>query len=143
VSELEYAEGWKPDVGDLVLGKVTDVAMGWSDYRGQYPIITIADEKTQQPVAVHGFHAGLFNQLMTLQPRVGERIAVKFVEKRPHRSKPGQTVSVYRVKIQGRTGTDVWNQLATTQQPPQPQPQPQPTQETFPSADDADDDMPF
>lgn len=131
-----YAEGWRPDEGAVLIGRVSDVGMGFSTFtNGNYPIVTVEPEGGGEPVAVHGFHAGLFSQLTQLRPVVGERIGFKYVGKRPHKTDKSKSVAVYNVRIEGRSA-DVWGQLA----PPAPSgfAPAQPAPEAAP-----DDDIPF
>lgn len=133
---LAYAEGWQPEPGAVLVGNVTEVGTGWSDYmKGHYPIVTVQPEGkgNPAPVAVHCFHAALLSRMMDLRPKVGERIGIKYEGQRPHKSIPGQSVSVYIVKVDGRTdASDVWNRVA------------QPIGRDTPAVDTpADDDIPF
>lgn len=110
IMDLTYAEGWRPTEGDTVVGKVTDLAMGASQF-GRYPIVTIAPDGGGDAVAVHAFHVGLKNRLAELRPQVGERIGIKYVGKRPVKSNPSQEVAVYIVKME-RAPAGVWDQVA-------------------------------
>lgn len=104
------AEGWRPESGDMLIGTVEDIDIGWSDFRGEYPILTIrAGEGTQsanvnpgEVVKVHCFHDVLFSRVQTLRPVPGETVGVQFHGKHPHKTKPSQTVSRYTLKVQGR-----------------------------------------
>lgn len=121
--DLSYAQGWVPDDGAVLVGTVTDIAMGWSDFmNGHYPIVTVQPEDGGDPVAVHGFHAALFSQLKQLRPEKGERIGIKYEGQRPHKTNAKQTVAVYIVKIDGRTA-DVWGQLDPAPSFPAPDPE--------------------
>jgi hypothetical protein len=168
--EFEYAGGWVPEMGDVLIGKVTSLDIGWSKYPppsgSNYPIVTVRVEegsterdgdiegngevKVGTEVAVHCFHAALRNKLMSLQPRAGERIGMQYQGKRPSKSDPSNEVAVYSVRIQGRSA-DIWAQMA----PPQQQ-APAPTHGGFvphdvpasvadftPPAQDGGDDIPF
>jgi len=106
--DLNYAEGWRPEEGDTLLGRVTDLSMGASTY-GRYPIVTVAPEDGGDAVAVHAFHTGLKNRLAELRPKVGERIGIKYLGKRPLKSNPANTVAVYIVKMD--RGADVWAEV--------------------------------
>lgn len=105
------AEGWRPEPGDVLIGIVEDLDLGWSDFRGEYPIITIratdgtgsANVKVGESVKVHCFHDVLFSRVMTLRPAPGETVGLQFHGKEPHKSKPNQTVSRYTFKVAGRT----------------------------------------
>lgn len=144
--DLSYAEGWRPEEGDVLVGTVTEVGVGFSNFGGNYPIVTVQpEERGAEPVAVHCFHVALQSRMLGLRPRVGERIGIKYEGQRPHKSQPGQTVAVYIVKIDGRTDTsEVWDRLSPS--PPQVAAEEAGgftlPQETLP-AGSADDDIPF
>lgn len=114
-----FAEGWRPEEGDKIVGKVTDLGRGWSDYReGFYPIVTVHDEEQDKDIAIHCFQTVLDRKMKELKPRVGERIGVVFKGKQP--TKNGKnTVAVYNVKVQGRT-VDPWEETGPTRQRPTP-----------------------
>lgn len=128
---LENARGWRPEVGNVITGKVVDIARGWSDQKEAfYPIVTIEPEnpvrvakvdkfgkpledqyeKTTAPVAVHCFHTVLYMRVVELKPEIGERIGIKFAKDtvKDKNSKKGNTPAVYNVKIEGRA-SDVWD----------------------------------
>lgn len=143
---LDYAPGWRPEEGDKVIGRITDIAMGRSNYGNRrYPIITVDDEENG-PVAVHCFHAALYNRMMELRPKVGERIGVQFKGIEPHKTEPSQTVAQYVVRIDGRSA-DVFGALAAEAPAPRVESDVPADVSDFapaPSADKpADDDIPF
>lgn len=154
------AEGWRPEPGDLLVGTVVDLDIGWSDFRGEYPILTIAPDKSQSKgkaadldaVKIHCFHDVLFSRVLTLRPAPGETVGIQFHGKQPHKSKPNQTVSRYTFKVAGRTADTggLYDRLGTgrTQRPAQPAAQSTggftpAAQESLPSKSDDDDDIPF
>lgn len=112
------AEGWRPEAGDVLVGVLEDVDLGWSDFRGEYPILTIRAGagtnpgsvavrttpyvKVGESVKVHCFHDVLFSRVMTLRPVPGETVGLQFHGKSPHKTKPNQTVSKYTFRVQGR-----------------------------------------
>jgi hypothetical protein len=144
---LNYAEGWRPEEGDTLIGTVTDVSIGRSNFGGSYPIVTVQPDDGTAEVAVHGFHAALRARFMELQPEPGERIGIKFVAKEAHKSAPGQTVAKYIVRIEGRGTANVWGNLAADDKmAPVPQsdvPEGFTPVDTPPAKPDADDDIPF
>lgn len=105
------ASGWRPEAGDVLVGIVDDLDLGWSDFRGEYPIITVRatdgtkseNVKPGESVKVHCFHDVLFSRVQVLRPVPGETIGVQFHGKEPHGTKPGQFVSRYTFKVAGRT----------------------------------------
>lgn len=142
--ELSYAEGWRPEEGDTIIGTVTDIGIGSSAYGGTYPIVTVEVQDTGKEVAVHCFHAALRSRMLELRPEVGERIGVKYVGQEPHKTQPGKTVAKYIVKIDGRGAANVWGNLAADtprSDVPEPAPEEFTPARTTTVADD--DDIPF
>jgi hypothetical protein len=137
--DLEYAEGWRPEPGDTVIGPILDLSQGWSDQtQTHYPIVTLHDDKTDKDVAVHCFHQVLRSKMNELRPMVGETIGIKFVEKRA--TKDGKReVSVYNVKVKGRSA-NIWDQPIVA-------PRPSPVTESLDAKPDTDnendEDIPF
>lgn len=129
------AEGWRPEPGDMLIGVVEDVDVGWSDFRGEYPIITIrATEGTQstnvkpgESVKLHCFHDVLFNRVLTLRPVAGETVGVQFHGKFQHKTKASQTVSRYTFKVQGRSADagGLYDRMGAARTPRAPQSQAQ------------------
>lgn len=115
-TNLDYAPGWRPDEGELIVGKVVELGVGNGQW-GQYPIVTIRDASTDEDVAVHGFHHSLRNRLLELKPRQGERIGIQYKGKRASKSHPGQMVAVYIVRIDGRDAEDAWGALTPAGEP--------------------------
>lgn len=132
---LEIAPAWRPTVGDVLVGEVTDVNRGWSDQAEKYyPIITVQPEKPARilkegkendstddkdfeyqegPVAVHCFHTVLYMRMVELRPELGNRIGVKYVsatEKSKVKGTKGNTPAIYNVRIDGRA-SDVWDAM--------------------------------
>lgn len=131
-------EGWRPEEGSTIIGKVIGLTKGWSDQSmSNYPIVIIHDEITDKDVAVHGFHYVLRDRLGSLRPAVGERIGIKMGPKVPLKSNPSQSVQTYTVKIDGRS-EDIWSDL------PSPRQQRQLSTDDIPSTPaGSDDDIPF
>lgn len=146
---MQYAAGWKPEEGAVLVGEITAVDSGWSDWRNaNYPIITVAPEGGGDEVAVHCFHAALFNRVMSLQPRVGERIGFQYQGKRPSKNNPRNTVAVYAVRLD-RKNDNPYERIRQSQ-PDKPQAPPQSdipadAEDFAPGNGDApaDDDIPF
>lgn len=120
-AEVGDAPGWKPEEGDLLIGTVSGLSKGWSDYKqGFYPIVTITPELDKcnpeprsdslpgEPIAVHGFQFVLEDRFSSLKPMPGERIGIKVGPKVP--TKDGKrTVQTYTVKME-RT-EDIWSEI--------------------------------
>lgn len=135
---LDYAEGWKPDAGDVLVGRVTSVDAGWSDFMsGNYPIVTVQPEDGSAPVAVHCFHTALLNRVLNLRPVVGDRIGIKYDGTVPHQTVKGKTVAKYVVKVEGKDNAEgLYNRMAAAQGVNVNQ-----AEDTAP--DTGDDDIPF
>ena len=89
--ETGYAEGWKPNPGDEITGRVIDIAAtdgGW----GMYPIVTLRDEGGTE-IAVHAFHDVLKSELARRRPKVGDEVSIKYLGQ-PN----GKNYHAYRVR---------------------------------------------
>lgn len=147
--DLSYADGWRPEEGATLVGKVVSIDSGSSNYGGgTYPIVTVQPEGGGDPVAVHCFHAALKSRMMEARPNIGERIGIKFVGKRQHRTDPSLTVADYIVRVERQDAGNVWDRMEG-RTPPTPAPAPRtdvpvdasdfaPAQQPL-----ADDDIPF
>lgn len=106
--DQELAEGWRPEEGDKIIGKIVNMTKGWSDYQQQYyPIIVVHDEVTDRDVSVHAFHTALARRLIALKPRVGDRIGIKMGPKVPLKGNPKQSVQTYTCRVEGKQ-EDIW-----------------------------------
>src|SRR6266498_2108596 len=158
------AEGWRPEAGDVLVGVIEDIDIGWSD-AGTLPgsLTIVADHGTKSAnireggaVTVHCFHDVLFSRVMTLRPAPGETVGIQFHGKMPHKSKSNQTVSRYTFKVQGRAADagGLYDRLETARRPersrvtpvtpvtPQATKTADFTPATLPNQDDPDD-IPF
>lgn len=131
----EFAEGWRPEEGDTLVGVVTDLSSAWSDYTSSfYPIITVRKDDGSE-VAVHCFHHSLKTRMVALRPTVGEKIGIKYKGKQ--KTKDGKReVAVYIVRIEGRS-EDIWGSMSA----PVPASNPPVQQSDF--TPPTDDDIPF
>lgn len=76
---MAEATGWRPEKGDELEGVVLGVKIGTSTF-GDYPIVFILpDGDDSDPIAVHGFHEVLSNELRGQRPEQGDRLFVKFL----------------------------------------------------------------
>jgi hypothetical protein len=113
--ELDYAKAWLPEEGETLVGIVTELQIGTSDY-GQYPILVVQPEVGDRR-SVHAFHTVLHDRLLELMPDVGEEIAFKYMGRvLPKNAKAGATVKddgyeSYRV-IVDRPTINMWEKLA-------------------------------
>lgn len=73
-------EGWRPEVGDVVIGTIDEVTTGNGDF-GEYPLLII-EKADGEFIAVHAFHSVLRNEIESLQPSEGDEIGVKYLGKK-------------------------------------------------------------
>lgn len=121
------AAGWLPEPGDKLIGEVTELSAGYSDYRaktnngnGTYPIITVKVTEPSQSagkavtagteISVHGFQHILYDRFMSLRPALGEVVEIECGGKRPTRD-GSQSVVLYKCRVRGREGTSGWDDL--------------------------------
>jgi len=78
------AEGWRPNPGDTITGKVTDLTTGQGDY-AKYPIITLATKDGD--VNVHCFHHTLKNRVKEMRPKRGHTLTITFLGEVPQTRK--------------------------------------------------------
>jgi hypothetical protein len=72
----EFAPAWRPEAGGSLTGKI--VALGERDGGfGRYPIVTVETEGGEE-LAVHAVHAVLADELAKHQPKLGERIGIRY-----------------------------------------------------------------
>jgi hypothetical protein len=91
--DREYAEAWRPEAGDKLVGEVVELGQREGAF-GTYPIVTVRrDDGTE--AALHAFHTVAANELAKAAPQVGERIAIKYVGQKETES--GQAYHAYRV----------------------------------------------
>lgn len=103
------SEGWRPEDGDVLTGTVNAVSKAWSEWTNSfYPLVTI--DTGDKLVDVHAFHDVLRSRLMETQPKVGDKLEIAYLGKRP--TKDGKReVAVYKVTVPGETGEAVWADL--------------------------------
>jgi hypothetical protein len=78
--ERGTAAGWRPGVGDSIVGVVVDLDETLSNYgEGVYPVLTIARDSDGTEVAVHCFHSVLKGEVAKKRPQVGDRIGIKYL----------------------------------------------------------------
>jgi hypothetical protein len=140
VEQGDIPEGWRPQEGSVVVGRLLSSTLGWSDEsQSHYPILVIHDEKQDKSVAIHAFHAALQQRLAALAPKNGERVAIKMGPKVPLKSNPSRSVQTYTVKVEGRDESVDWSQFKRDRGGV-----PTPEQEEIPDLSSAgDDDTPF
>lgn len=77
--DYDFAEGWKPEPGDILEGRITSIDTGTNEY-GTYPIVTIERDDGSSG-AVHCFHTALRSQFARLRPQIGMKVGVKYLGK--------------------------------------------------------------
>lgn len=97
-----FPTGWRPAVGDTLIGTVTEVSTRESEFGGAYPLVVVATEDGDE-VAIHGFHAVLKNELARLRPKEGDKMGVKY-----HGKDDKGGYERYRVIIE-RAEPDEWS----------------------------------
>lgn len=73
----DYAEAWMPSEGDSLIGHVSEIAVGNSEY-GTYPIVTVMTAGGDR-WAIHAFHTVLHDAIVDAAPDIGEEVAVKYM----------------------------------------------------------------
>lgn len=136
-SGWEEIEGWKPEPGDSVNGKVIAIEKGFSNYTNDfYPIVTLQRDE-DSPINVHCFHAILVEKLKTFRPAIGERVIITRGPDRPVKNST-RTVVLYKVEMPDRTNdTSGWDAFGAA-------PAPTPVAPDIPvAATDSGEDIPF
>jgi len=72
-----FPTGWRPEIGDALVGTVTEISTRESEFGGDYPLVVVATEDGDE-IAIHGFHAVLKNELARLRPREGDKLGIKY-----------------------------------------------------------------
>ena len=87
LDQTEYdVEGWRPESGDGVEGRITAISTRQGDYE-PYPYLEIVvsnatnQELIGKAVGVHGFHTVLKRELADKSPAVGDNIAIRYFGK--------------------------------------------------------------
>jgi hypothetical protein len=88
-----FAEAWKPEPGDKLIGVVTELAERENEY-GRYPIVTVRTEDGDE-LAFHAFRTVAKNELARCRPEVGDRIGIKYLGK-----PEGKEYELYRIKVE-------------------------------------------
>jgi len=119
-SEFDFAEGWRPEPGDVLRGKVVDVTRTQDRFNADktYPIVTIEREDGEQ-VAVHAFHIVLQNALRQVRPMPGDSLAIKYGGRKARKGDDEATTDdrdkfhVYQVRKLNVTANELWGAVAT------------------------------
>lgn len=105
------AEGWKPQPGDKVVGKILEISQRDGDY-GPYKVVTI-EKADGVPIAIHAFHSVLAGRLEDQKPGLGDIIGVKYEGKKQGAK---NTYDNYKVTIFERAAgsPSLWGNDAAT-----------------------------
>lgn len=104
IVDRDMPEGWRPEPGDELTGKIIDVDSATSTQRDRdgnypvYPLLRIQKDDGEE-VFVHCFHQTLQKGILTQRPEIGHRIRVKFHGKQTLKSDPTRSVAVYSLEL--------------------------------------------
>lgn len=90
---------WAPEPNDILAGRIVDVETRSSEY-GEYPAITVEKENGEKQV-FHAFRTVALNEVLRLQPAIGDLIAVRYFGVDPENDYHN-----YKVRIQGKQGRE-------------------------------------
>ncbi len=72
------AEGWKPEVGEKLIGTIIDLDERDSQYDEEpYTLVTVLNDEGEER-AFHGFHTVPRRKLARLGPQIGDRIGIAY-----------------------------------------------------------------
>lgn len=125
-----FPEGWRPQPGDSIKGKVVDLDVRDGAY-GRYPLVTLETDRGQ--VTVHAFHEVLASELARRSPKPGDVIEVAYRGKHPDKG-----YHLYSVSGDGDLAFN-WNQFGDTAFVPDPDP----ASPEYAGRGDSGDDVPF
>lgn len=77
-TDREYAEAWRPEPGDELIGTVTALDQRDGFDGRAYPIVVVTDSDGVA-LSFHAFHTVAKAELAKLSPRIGERIAIQYL----------------------------------------------------------------
>jgi hypothetical protein len=95
-TETGFAEGWRPNAGDRVVGTVVDISTTDGGY-GPYAIVTLKTATGE--VAIHAFHTVLRRELARRRPKIGDELDITYVGKsKAGAGNFGKGYDLYRVR---------------------------------------------
>jgi hypothetical protein len=127
------ATGWRPEVGDQLMGTVLEVKITHSDVSDRdYPIVFVLTPDNNV-TAVHCFQTTLFNEVINQRPERGDKFFVKRMEDGEATRKGWNAPIIYTVGVEKPQGTaaSVWERLGgptTAAKPEAPEAATAPTQ---------------
>lgn len=119
------AEGWRPEDGDQIKGRVLAVKIGHSDLNDkfpEYPIVVILPDgatTADKAITVHGFHLVLRNELISQRPEYGDKIFIMAMGNLGRESKvkgqePPEIYAVHVTKPPGQVRRSAWDTFSNT-----------------------------
>lgn len=101
-AQAPAAEGWRPEPGDTLTGRVMEIDSGSSEF-GVYPLLTIRKTNGQE-VAAHCFHTVLQNRIEHLietgKLHEGSLISIKYLEQTESTKKGQSGAHIYKVVVE-------------------------------------------
>lgn len=102
---------WTPEPNDILAGRIVDIETRASEY-GKYPAITVESVTGEQQV-FHAYRTVALNEVLRLQPEVGDLIAVRYFGK-----DASSDYHNYKVRIQGKQGRSFdWDKFEPKSKP--------------------------
>jgi hypothetical protein len=95
---------WRPQPGEKIVGTVVDLATIDRGY-GDYLVVTLRTDDGDE-LDVHCYHTVLASELARLQPRVGERLGIKYLGR-----DDGRRYERYRVRIERLSDEPDWSKI--------------------------------
>lgn len=111
-TEQQTGNGWRPEPGDTISGKVTDLDMAADIGWGPYPIVTIAREDGTE-VSVHAFHQTLRSKLEQIRPQIGDPLNVTYIGKQ---SGKGDSPDYHLYRVRSAIQREFWGPAQTDNQ---------------------------
>ena len=151
---LSNAEGgfpaaWRAEKeGDMLVGTITGFDQVTGDY-GTQTVCTVLDEDTDEEVALYISSTVLKSQFQRLDPKVGERLGVKYVGLVDSKVRGRQPYKNYIVRVDRAVEEQKsFRAVSGTEDTPAPWDAPEAVEEVAPakptaSIEDPEDDLPF
>lgn len=99
----DYAEAWRPEAGDELIGKVTEIGSRSSDQGADYLIVTVRREDGERR-AFHAFHTVAANALRDQSVSIGDEIGVRYVGYKETPDGPYKGYHDYRLVVDHPAG---------------------------------------
>jgi hypothetical protein len=74
-----YPPAWRPQTGEILVGRLVDVSIAPNSYGGSTRVVTIEREDEAGRVAVWLGNVGLLGLFQREQPRIGDRLGLRFL----------------------------------------------------------------